>query len=107
MSTRHIHRYLKSGTRELSKAVKIWHTTDGERYEGGTRYTVNGVYSFTGSLSEKGRVVYHAPFDGDSMYGAPSGAVTVNGDVDALDVNPTGSHPIIPPESHYRRLPKR
>jgi hypothetical protein len=78
MSTRHIHRYLKSGTRELSKAVKIWHTTDGERYEGGTRYTVNGVYSFTGSLSEKGRVVYHAPFDGDSMYGASSGVFTAN-----------------------------
>ncbi|MEI7826679.1 MAG: Ig-like domain repeat protein, partial [Euryarchaeota archaeon] len=70
---------LMSGTTGLSKAVKIWHTLNGVRYEDGTHTTAtNGVYKFSQAFSTNGTRVYHATFAGDSQYKSSSGTVTVN-----------------------------
>ena len=69
---------LKSGTTPLNKPVKLWCTVNGVRIDGGTFNTVNGVYTFSGPFSQKGQVIYHAEFAGDSTYKASSGTVTVN-----------------------------
>ncbi|MEI7827511.1 MAG: hypothetical protein WCI87_06955, partial [Euryarchaeota archaeon] len=77
-SSRHTVEKTEAGSIGLSKPVKIWHTTNGVRYEDGTHNTVNGVYKFTQAFSSKGQRIYHAEFAGSCRYGASVGTVTVN-----------------------------